>query len=123
MRVDADTLLQQWGLWQRSGSVPMGYTSPAFAMMRDNTQTACQPMAWMDEEDTERCDRVVTRLGSTNRICADVLITYYCTNRTQHGVGKVLGISRRKVGELLDMGRMYVQSEIDARTASKRACA
>lgn len=117
MKYDAETLLDQWGLWQRTGTGGMGYRSPGFALMRDNVRQPSPPAPWMDDAEIERCDRIVTRLGRTNRLCADVLIAYYCTNRTQHGVGRVLGITRRRVGELLDMGRMYVQSEIDARAA------
>jgi hypothetical protein len=118
MRYTAEILLQQWGLWQRQGGLGLSYRSPLGAMMDRQMQSAGPSKPWIDEEEIERCDRIVTRLGMTDRLCADTVIAYYCTNRTQHGVGVALSINRQRVSELLNCGRMYIQSEIDARAAA-----
>ncbi|MOA69808.1 hypothetical protein D3C78_1982070 [compost metagenome] len=49
---------------------------------------------------------------------ADCLMLYYGSNRTIHGMARVIGISRTTAVERLNAGRVYVQAMLDVRMAA-----
>jgi hypothetical protein len=112
-RRDAEELLTNWGrwVWHQAG-VPR-YTSPMFALMRDNVAQESVPAPVITDDEAMMIDAIVARMWRRDEQMADCLRIYYCTSRTMHGVGVVLGIHRKKVAELLLAGRAYVEGSID----------
>ncbi|QJD58184.1 hypothetical protein HG264_04255 [Pseudomonas sp. gcc21] len=117
-RTDAENLLENWGrwVWQQSG-VP-GYTSPLHALMRDNVATESTPAAAITDDEALMIDAIVARMWRRDPQMADCLRIYYCTGRTMHAVGRMLGLSRLKARELLIAGRAYVEANIDVLMAA-----
>lgn len=112
-RRDAEDLLQNWGRWVRCQTGVPGYTSPSLALMRDNVEMEGPPAAMITDDEALLIDSIVARMWRRDRQMADCVRFYYCTDRTMHGVGVVLGIHRKKVAELLLAGRTYVDGCLD----------
>lgn len=115
---DAEDLLSNWGrwVWQQAG-VP-GYVSPLHALMRDNVAQTKTPTALITDEEALLVDSIVARMWRRDQQMADCVRIYYCTNRTMHAVGNLLGLPRLKVRELLIAGRAYVEAGIDLQHAA-----
>lgn len=110
---DAEDLLSNWGqwVWQQAG-VP-GYVSPLHALMRDNVAQTRTPTALITDDEALLVDSIVARMWRRDPQMADCVRVYYCTGRTMHSVGRVLGLQRLKVRELLIAGRAYVDASVD----------
>lgn len=110
---DAEDLLENWGrwVWQQTG-VPR-YVSPSLALMRDNVEIEGAPAPVITDDEAMLVDSIVARMWRRDEQMADCVRIYYCTGRTMHGVGVMLGISRLKARELLIAGRVYVEACLD----------
>ena len=117
-RRDAEDLLENWGrwVWQQTG-VPR-YVSPSLALMRDNVEMEGAPAPVITDDEALMIDSIVARMWRRDQQMADCVRIYYCTGRTMHGVGVMLGINRKKVAELLLSGRVYVDACIDMLAAA-----
>lgn len=117
-RRDAEDLLENWGrwVWQQAG-VPR-YVGPSLALMRDNVEMEGAPAAAITDDEALMIDSIVARMWRRDQQMADCVRIYYCTGRTMHGVGAVLGISRLKARELLISGRAYVEACLDMMRAA-----
>lgn len=113
MTHDAEELLTQWGVWVWQGAGVPRYVSPAFAMLRDNVAQHNVPSANISDDDAMLIDSIIARMGRRDEEMANCVRLYYATGRTMHGVGKVLGLQRLKVRELLVAGRCYVEACLD----------
>jgi hypothetical protein len=116
---DAEYMLAQWGLWVRVGAGVSGYVSPCLAMMRDNVRMPSDPAPDISEDDALAIDAIVARMRKSRYSeAADCLMLYYGSNRTIHGMARVIGISRTTAVERLNAGRVYVQAMLDVRMAA-----
>lgn len=112
-RRDAEDLLQNWGRWVWHQAGIPSYTSPSLALMRDSVAMESLPAPVITDEEAMQIDGIVARMWRRDEQMADCVRIYYCTGRTMHGVGVVLGIHRKKVAELLLAGRTYVDACLD----------
>lgn len=105
-------LLEQWGYWCRSGAGIPRYTSPAFALMRDNVGSTV-PTAMITNADAEKVDRAVARLGKRDQEMGDCVWLHFAEKRTYHGIAKRLGIGKSKAAELVRSGVAWVDGALD----------
>ncbi|SDS20692.1 hypothetical protein SAMN05216421_1098 [Halopseudomonas xinjiangensis] len=112
-KCDAENLLQNWGrwVWYQAG-VPT-YTSPLYALMRDNVAQTSAPTPAITDDEAMLVDSIVARMWRRDAQMGDCVRVYYCTGRSMHSVGILLGLPRLKVRELLVAGRAYVEACLD----------
>lgn len=115
MTYDAEELLTQWGRWVWQGAGVPRYVSPSYALMRDNVEQISSASAAITDDDAMLIDSIIARMGRRDPEMAQCVSIYYATGRTMHGVGKVLGLQRLKVRELLIAGKCYVEAVLDMR--------
>ncbi|WP_189635874.1 antiterminator Q family protein [Pseudomonas chlororaphis] len=118
MIYDAEELLTQWGRWVWQGSGVPVYTSPSYALMRDNVEQLYLPAAAITDDEAMMIDRMIAVMGRRDEVMANCVRLYYCTNRTMEQVGKLMQLSRLKVRELLIAGKTYVEACLDMRAAA-----
>ena len=109
---DTESRLVEWGYWCRSGAGVPRYTSPAFAMMRDNVGSTV-PTAMITDDDAQRVDMAVARLGKRDQQMGDCVWLYFVERRTCHGIGRRLGIGKSKASELVRSGIAWVDGALD----------
>lgn len=112
-RRSAEDLLENWGRWVWVGAGVPSYVSPSLALMRDNVEMEGAPAPLITDDEAMTIDSIVARMWRRDHQMADCIRIYYCTGRTMHGVGVVMGLHRKKVAELLLAGRTYVDACLD----------
>lgn len=117
-RRSAEDLLENWGRWVWRGAGVPSYVSPSLALMRDNVAMDSAPAPVITDEEAMLVDSIVARMWRRDPQMADCVRVYYCTGRTMHGVGQVVGLHRKKVAELLLAGRTYVDACLDMLAAA-----
>lgn len=106
-------MLEQWGYWLRSGAGIPRYTSPSLALVRDNVGSTV-PTAVITDDDAEKVDRAVARLGKRDKEMGDCVWLHYAEKRTYHGIAKRLGIGKSKAAELVRAGVAWVDGALDS---------
>lgn len=117
-RRSAEDLLENWGRWVWRGAGVPSYVSPSLALMRDNVAMDGAPAPVITDEEALLVDSIVARMWRRDPQMADCVRVYYCTGRTMHGVGLVVGVSRLKARELIIAGRAYVDACLDIMQAA-----
>lgn len=107
-----ESKLIEWGYWCLSGSNLPRYTSPAFALMRDNVGSTV-PTAMITNEEAIKVDRAVARLTKRDGQMGRCIWLHFAEKRTYHGIAKRLGIGRNKASELVKAGVAWIDGALD----------
>lgn len=108
-----ESKLIEWGYWCLSGSGLPRYTSPAFALMRDNVGSTV-PTPMITDEEAMKVDRAVARLEKRDPEIGSCIWLHFAEKRTYHGIAKRLGIGKSKAAELVKAGVAWVDGALDS---------
>ena len=109
---DTKYLLEQWGWWRmHSAGIPR-YVSPAYALLRDNMGSTV-PMGCITDDLALAVDRVVARLCIRDPMMGDCIWLHYGARLSMRRIGKLLGVGRSKVQELLGAGEAWIDGALD----------
>ncbi|MDH1529171.1 antiterminator Q family protein [Pseudomonas mosselii] len=109
---DTEYMLEQWGWWRMDGMGVPGYTSPAFALMRDHLPSASKPYALIDEL-AMAVDGAVARLCRRDQMMGDMIWLYYGAKWPAVRVGRHYGVSEMKARELIKAGVAWVDCVLE----------
>jgi hypothetical protein len=104
---DTEYMLEQWGWWRLDGVGLPGYTSPAFAIMRDHLPSASKSFSITDEL-AMAVDGAVARLCRRDQQMGDILWLYYGAKWPMVRVGRYFGLSEGKTRELARAASAWV---------------
>ncbi|QWA30480.1 antiterminator Q family protein [Pseudomonas sp. RC3H12] len=109
---DTEYLLEQWGWWRMDGMGLPGYTSPAFALMRDHMPSTTKSYAILDEL-AMVVDGAVARLCRRDQQMGDMIWLYYGAKWPAVRVGRHYGFSEMKARELIKAGGAWIDCVLD----------
>lgn len=104
---DTEYMLEQWGWWRMDGRGVPGYTSTAFALMRDLLPSASKSYSITDEL-AIAVDGAIARLCRRDQQMGDILWLYYGVKWPMARVGKYYGLSEGKTRELARAATAWV---------------
>lgn len=106
-----EDLLAQWGRWGRGGGA-MRYTSPMFALMRDNVELP-REAGWDIHDDTgQLMDEIIGRLSRYDDMQAALLYGTYVMGCERRFMARRWGVSESTASKLFACAKNYVAGVI-----------
>lgn len=110
--MDTAHLLNQWAIWMRVKVGVPGYVSPSWALMRDNVQVCRLPDPAIEDDLALLIDRLVARMYERYPEAATALWNQYRYNMSNRTLGRLMGISHVKAGELVSVAFAWVDAAL-----------
>lgn len=103
-------LLTQWGIWANAGAHPRhGYpTIEPYERMRATSGVGCA----ITDSEAALVDRIVSGMHTAHKNQQVVLVMYYKDGWSYRRIAKEIGTNTRRVSDLLNGGRMWVDGAI-----------
>jgi len=116
--ISTSYLLLQWSYWIRVKAGIPGYTSPMWALMRDNVQQSSPPDPNISDEMAGMIDAMIARMYCLKPVQATALWNSYRYNLSNHALGRMLTehfpqegkITHVKAGQLVSLGYEWIDS-------------
>ena len=104
-------LLEQWGIWQRTGkSCLPHYVSPSAMLMSEHIQQSNITLnPQITDDHCLTIDREVARLAKRDATKAQVIFAYYVRRMADEWIGHHVGVSRSSARDL----RLQAESWLD----------
>lgn len=110
-------ILEQWAAWVREGN-GSGYTSPAYALMRDNSGGTVSA-ARICDEDALRVDAAVCVLRRRNKAQAHAIELWYLGRCKSHSdLAERLQCGRGPAADLLRGGESFIEGYYECAAAA-----
>ena len=110
-------LMLQWSYWIRVKAGVPGYTSPMYALMRDNVQQSSPPDPNISDELAGVIDAMIARMYCIKPLQAIALWNSYRYNLSNHALGRLMTerldvdkITHVKAGQLVSLGYEWIDS-------------
>jgi len=103
-------LLTQWGIWANTGAHPRHdypHIEP-YERMRRTSGLSCA----ITDADAERVDAIISTMYNMHRNQHSALVMYYKDGASYRIIAKQMKTNTRKVSDLLNGGRMWVDGAI-----------
>lgn len=103
-------LLTQWGLWASSGAHPRHdypHIEP-YERMRRSSGVGCA----ITDSEAELVDKIISGMHAIHKNQQVALVLYYKEGKSYRGVAKEMKTNVRRVSDLINGGRMWVDGAI-----------
>lgn len=110
--IDTAHLLNEWAIWIRVREGVPGYTSPAYALMRDNMQINRGPEPAISDDLAMLIDRLIGRLHMRYPEAATALWNQYRYGMSNRTLARLMGISHVKAGELVSVAFAWIDAAL-----------
>lgn len=103
-------LLTQWGIWANINAHPRHdyHHIEPFERMRRTTGLGCA----ISDEDAARVDAIISTMAAVHRNQQQAIVLYYKDGQSYRGVARVMKTNVRRVSDLINGGRMWVDGAI-----------
>lgn len=111
---DTEWLLEQWGWWRMDGVGVPRYTSPLYALIRDNTPCEGGGRRYsLTDDQALAIDGAVARLTKRDAQMGDFIWLYFGAKYPALRIARLAGISEAKVRELVRAGAAWVDAALE----------
>lgn len=111
---DTEYMLEQWGWWRMDGMGVPRYTSPLYALMRDNVPSEGGVKQYVITDDLALAvDGAVGRLTKREEQMGGFIWLYYGAKWPALRVGRENGMSEAKAREVIKAGVAWIDSALE----------
>lgn len=111
---DTEYLLEQWGWWRMDGMGVPRYTSPLYALIRDNVPSEGGVKQYVITDDLALAvDGAVGRLTKRDEQMGGFVWLYFGAKWPALRVGRVNGVSEAKAREVIKAGVAWIDCALE----------